>query len=156
MTTDLKSRDVEVFAESVGSYFAITTKIAAVVRSAYLLEKREPFPLSDFTGTITLTGRFRGVVCFTAPRGLLSHVLLKSGEKDFSDMAHCDLIGEIANQFAGRARGHFGENMEISPPTLFMGHAQVIPRHADNFPFVMPLSWHGYEANLIVHMDVGA
>ena len=156
MRTDLKSKDVEIFAESVGSYFKITTREKAVVRSAYLLEKREPFPLSDFTGVITLSGQFHGVVCFTSPRGLLSHALLKSGEHDYSDTAHCDLIGEIANQFAGRARAHFGEKMEISPPTLFMGHANVIPRHADNFPFVLPLNWHGYEANLIVHMDYNA
>lgn len=156
MTADLKTKDVEIFAESVGAYFEVTTKEKAVVRSAYLLEKREPFPLSDFTGSITLMGRYKGVVCFTSPRGLLSHVLLKSGEQDFSDTAHCDLIGEIANQFAGRARGHFGEKMEISPPTLFMGQAHVIPRHADNYPFVLPLSWHGYEASLIVHMDFTA
>lgn len=152
MNAELKSRDVEIFAESVTAYFTLTTKERAVVRSAYLLEKREPFPLSDFTGVITLMGQYRGVVCFTAPRGLLSHVLLRMGEADFSDTTHGDLIGEIANQFSGRARGHFGEKMEISPPTLLMGHAHVIPRHADNFPFVLPLIWHGYGASLIVHM----
>lgn len=154
MTLELQSKDVEVFAESVGAYFEVTTKEKAIVRSAYLLEKRDPFPLSDFTGAITISGRYRGVVCFTTPRGLLSHVLLKTGEKDYSETAHCDLVGEIANQFAGRARSHFGERMDVSPPTLFMGHAHVMPRHATNFPFVLPLVWHGYEANLIVHMEV--
>jgi chemotaxis protein CheX len=156
MSAELKSKDVEIFAESVAAYFAVTTKEGAVVRSAYLLEKREPFPLSDFTGVITLMGQYRGVVCFTSPRGLLSHVLLRIGEADFRDTTHADLIGEIANQFSGRARGHFGEKMEISPPTLLMGHAHVIPRHADSFPFVLPLTWLGYEASLIVHMGMQA
>lgn len=32
-----------------------------------------------------------------------------------------------------------------------MGHAHVIPRRADSFPFMLPLTWHGFEASLIVH-----
>ncbi len=153
MNTALKSRDVEVFTEAVATYFERTTRKKATVRSAYLLESRDPFPLSDFTGTITLSGRFRGIVCFTAPRVLLHHVLMMTGESDHSDLAHCDLIGEIANQFAGQARRHFGGGLEISPPALLMGHAHVIPRLASNYPFVLPLTWHGYEGSLIVHME---
>lgn len=149
----LQSRDVEVFADAVTSYFSTTTQEKAQVRSAYLLESREPFPLCEFTGMITFAQGYRGTVCFTAPRGLLSHVLLKSGETDFSDVAHGDLVGEIANQFAGQAQRHFGEDLAISPPALLVGRTQVIPRLAGSLPFVMPIVWLDYEAQLIVHLE---
>lgn len=151
---EIDGGDIEVFVESVEAYFEITTKERAIVRSAYLLEKRAPFPLSDFTGAIALSGACRGTVCFSAPRGMLSHLLLKLGEKDYSDTAHCDLVGEIANQFAGRARRHFGEKMVMSPPTAFMGVGHMAMRLAETYPFVVPLMWQNYEGVLIVHIEL--
>jgi chemotaxis protein CheX len=149
----IQTRDVEVFANAVTAYFQTTTREKALVRSAYLLESRDPFPLFEFTGMITLLSGYRGTVCFTAPRGLLSHVLLVLGEKDFSETAHCDLVGEIANQFAGQAQQHFSEDLGISPPSLLMGEASVIPRLASAHPFVIPIGWHDYESKLIVHIE---
>jgi chemotaxis protein CheX len=151
----LQSRDVEVFAEAVTSYFTATTREPAHVRTAYLLESREPFPLAEFTGLITLTTGYRGTVCYTAPRGMVSHVLLVTGETDYSEAAHCDLVGEIANQFAGQAQRHFGEDLGISPPSLLLGRSQVIPRIASTLPFVIPIIWLDYESHLIVHLEKG-
>ena len=151
---EVDSDDIEVFVEAVEAYFQVTTRERAIVRSAYLLEKRAPFPLSDFTGAIALSGACRGTVCFSAPRGMLSHLLLKSGEQDYSDTAHCDLVGEIANQFAGRARRHFGDKMIISPPTAFMGVGHLAPRLAETIPFVVPLTWQNYEGVLVVHIEL--
>ena len=72
----------------------------------------------DYQGLIELDGKYQGSVAFSAPRGLLSHVLLLMGERDYSDASHRDIVGEIANQMSGYARRHFGESMEISPPRV--------------------------------------
>jgi chemotaxis protein CheX len=145
--------DIEVFSESIIRYFDVTTRKRASVRSAYLLDSGEPVVWRDYNGLITLNGGFRGSVCFSADRGLLTHVLLTMGESDYSDASHRDIVGEIANTLSGRARRHFGEALDISPPQAFAGRDQAVPALATGRPVAIPIAWNGYEACLVVHME---
>jgi chemotaxis protein CheX len=123
------------------------------VRSAYLLEQGGPVIWNDFNGLIEISGDYQGSICFSAPRALLSHVLLKMGESVFTDERHGDIVGEIANTLSGRARRHFGEGLGISPPRLLDYPNTIFEVQAHSLPYAIPLRWHGYEANLVVHLE---
>jgi chemotaxis protein CheX len=116
--TRLKAEDIRVFSDAASAFFLQSTRSKAAVRTAYLMDTAECVVWGDYQGLIHLDGSYRGSVAFSAPRGLLSHVLLLLGESDYSDSSHRDIVGEIANQMSGYARRHFGEGMQISPPEV--------------------------------------
>jgi len=151
-TTRLKAEDIKVFSDAAGAFFEQSTRKRASVRTAYLLDSRDVVVWDDYQGLIQLEGKYRGSVAFSAPRGLLSHVLLLMGERDYSDASHRDIVGEIANQMSGYARRHFGESMEISPPRVLTERQEPVAGTADTVPFVIPMAWERYEAHLVVRM----
>lgn len=153
MNIPLRPQDIEVFTEAITHYFNASTGEKASVRSAYLLERGGPVIWNDFNGLIEISGDYHGSICFSAPRALLSHVLLKMGESVFTDERHGDIVGEIANTLSGRARRHFGEGLGISPPRLLEYPSSGIEAMAHSLPYAIPLRWHGYEANLVVHLE---
>jgi chemotaxis protein CheX len=148
----LRAEDIRVFSDAASAFFLQSTRSKAAVRTAYLMDSADCVVWNDYQGLIRLEGNYRGSVAFSAPRGLLSHVLLLLGESDYSDASHRDIVGEIANQMSGYARRHFGEGMQISPPEV------LAPRRGENVPqglaapFVIPLLWDRYEAHLVVAM----
>lgn len=149
----LKVEDVKVFSDAALGFFAQTTGHKASVRTAYLLDGAAPMVWNDFQGRIELAGRYRGSVTFSAPRGLLTHVLLSIGESDYTDASHRDIVGEIANQMSGQARRHFGEALDISPPRVLSPEEGAASHPAGAVPFVIPMQWERYEAHLVVQMD---
>lgn len=150
----LRPGDIEVFSEAISHFFATATHDPAVVRSAYVLDADDPILWNDYNGVIDVDGGFAGCVAFSAPRGLLSHVLLKMGEQDFTEEKHRDIVGEIANILSGRARRHFGEGLRISTPTAFSGRDEAVRRRARSSPYAIPFRWKGYDADLVVNLDV--
>ena len=152
MRNNLRSEDIEVFSEAISHFFNVYTGEAAQVRSAYLLGPDTPVRWNDFNGQIDVSGNYVGQICFPAPRALLSHVLLKMGESVFTDDKHGDIVGEIANTLSGRARRHFGEGLEISPPRLAETATASIETGSGHRPYAIPLLWHGYEASLLVQL----
>lgn len=153
MRTELRPQDIEVFSNAITDFFTTYTNETACVRSAYLIEPDQPAPWNDFTGVIEVSGAYRGRIAFSAPRALLSHVLLKMGESDFTDERHGDIVGEIANTLSGQARRHFGEGLQIAPPRLADPANDRLPDDGERPPYAIPLRWHGYEASLIVHLE---
>ena len=152
MRPELRPQDIEIFSEAISQFFSTYTGESASVRSAWLVENGLPLIRDDFNGVIDIGGDYTGTVCFSAPRAMLSHLLLKMGESVFTDERHNDIVGEIANTLSGHARRHFGDGLEISPPRLF-GTEGNWPRRASGLPYAIPLLWHGYEANLVVDID---
>lgn len=150
----LRATDIRVFSEAVRDFFATLTSERAEVRSAYVLESDEAILWNDFNGLIKVDGGFNGCIAFSAPRGLLTHVLLRMGDQEFSEASHRDVVGEIANILSGSARKHFGESLRISPPTTLPGRGGVIPKRADSTVYAIPLLWNGYEADLVVNLAV--
>jgi chemotaxis protein CheX len=152
----LKAEDIRVFSDAAGAFFHQSTRRRATVRTAYMLESPDPVVWDDFQGLIAIDGRWRGSVGFSAPRGMLSHLLLMIGERDYSEASHRDIVGEIANQMSGYARRHFGEGMAMTPPqVLARGATQVAPEAPEAVPFVIPMTWERYQAHLVVRMQPG-
>ena len=156
MRNELRAEDIEVFSEAITHFFNTCTGETASVRSAYLLEKDPPILWNDFNGLIEISGEYLGSICFSAPRALLSHVLLKMGETIFTDDRHSDIVGEIANTLSGRAQRHFGEGLNISPPRLLAQNSHQFEARSAALPYAIPLRWHGYEASLVVQLEATA
>jgi chemotaxis protein CheX len=152
MLRELHSDDVTVFSEAIIEYFATTTGRKAEVRSAYLLDGSTQELWNDYNGYIAISGQYLGGVRFSAPREMLTHVLLAVGEREFTEERHRDLVGEIANTLSGRARRHFGEGLEIAPPQTFIGGAVSLDAGIQALPYTIPLTWHGYTADLVVQL----
>lgn len=147
----LSAEDIEVFSEAITHFFTTITGETAQVRTAYLLTHVPPVCWNDFNGMIDIRGELQGSICFSAPRAMLSHVLLKMGEEVFTEDRHADMVGEIANTLAGRARRHFGESLAITPPRLVSRNApESIAACASSY--AIPLTWHGYEADLVIQL----
>jgi chemotaxis protein CheX len=70
-----------------------------------------------------------------------------------TDADHLDLVGEIANMFSGRARKELGEGLEISVPRRAAGIA--FKPSSEPRPYVVPLSWHGFDAMVVVDLKTG-
>lgn len=149
----LRVEDVRVFSDAAMAFFQTTTGVPAQIRTAYLLQDGGEPVREDFTGVIEVGGRYRGQVCFSAPRGMLTHVLLLLGERDYSDASHRDIVGEIANQMTGQARRFFGEGLHIRPPRVYARKQGPCRLAAAMPPLVIPLAWDRYEAHLQVAMQ---
>ncbi|MCS6996083.1 MAG: chemotaxis protein CheX [Casimicrobiaceae bacterium] len=147
----LTERDVRVFVDALARFFHATTGLAATVRTAYRVAEPEPLRPGDLLGEIPVSGAYGGSIEFVAPRALLSHVLLRMGERDFSDVVHLDLVGEIANQVAGYARRVYGDALAIAPPRVRrLGPDERVLW--DGPVFAVPLTWNDYEATLLVRL----
>jgi len=113
----------------------------------YLVTKGTP-GVHDYTGVINISGKREGVVYFTAPRAMLTVLLMKMQETDFSHETMKDLVGEVANTISGNARRDFGRDFVISVPNVVSGDKVEVP--ADMRPFVIPINWRSHSAKLVV------
>lgn len=146
---DLTEADLRVFVDAITRYFTQLTREAPRVRGAYLSTGGHALPELEYTGAITLAGAFRGEVYVTAPRALLRHLLVATGESDHSDDSMLDLIGEMANTISGNARRHFGHRLEISVPRSLRA-GQVRPPALRHRPYIVSLDWKSYGASVVV------
>ena len=62
----------------------------------------------------------------------------------------CDLVGEIANTFAGNARRDFGHQFQISVPQVVSGQVAPAEFPTGTRPIVIPIDWRTYKARLVV------
>ena len=84
--------------------------------------------MHEYTGIINITGKREGVVYFTAPKAMLTVLLMKMQESDFSHETMRDLVGEVANTISGNARRDFGRDFVISVPSVLSGEKPAIPQ----------------------------
>ncbi|HEV7441836.1 MAG TPA: chemotaxis protein CheX, partial [Steroidobacteraceae bacterium] len=92
------------------------------------------------------------VVYFTAPRAMLTVLLMKMQENDFSHETMRDLVGEVANTISGNARRDFGRDFVISVPNVLAGEKPEIPMVPGSRSFVIPINWRSHSAKLIVSL----
>src|SRR4249919_4390671 len=95
--------EVGVFVTGVLHYFGTTVQQAAQCGTPHLALSERP-EISDYTGVVQVTGKRTGLVAFTAPKSMLSVMLMRMQETDMSHENLSDLAGEIANTLAGNAR----------------------------------------------------
>ncbi|HEU5468455.1 MAG TPA: chemotaxis protein CheX [Steroidobacteraceae bacterium] len=145
----LQERELKTFVEGTTNYFEIAAQQPASVGSPYLVTKGKP-GVHGYTGVIRVSGKREGIVYFTAPRTMLTVLLMKLKETDFSDATLCDLVGEVANTISGNARRDFGREFVISVPSVLTGDEVEIPMTRDLRPYVIPINWRSHSAKLVV------
>ena len=141
--------EVGVFVTAVLHYFATAVQQPAQCGTPHLALNGHP-ELADYTGVIRVSGRRTGVVAFTAPKSMLSVMLMRMQETDMSLENLKDLVGEVANTLAGNARRDFGQQFQISVPEVVAGREGRLEYPAGSRPIIIPIEWRNYHARLLV------
>ena len=141
--------EVGVFVTGVLHYFGTTVQQAAQCGTPHLALSERP-EISDYTGVVQVSGKRTGLVAFTAPKSMLSVMLMRMQETDMSHENLCDLVGEVANTLSGNARRDFGQQFQISVPSILAGREHSIEYPQACRPIVIPIEWRNYHARLIV------
>jgi chemotaxis protein CheX len=145
----LLEQELKTFVEGTTNYFEVAAQQPASIGSPYLVTKGKP-GVHDYTGMIAISGKREGIVYFTAPRAMLTVLLMKMQETDFSDETMKDLVGEVANTISGNARRDFGRDFVISVPSVVSGESVELPLNTTLRPFVIPINWRSHSAKLVV------
>jgi chemotaxis protein CheX len=149
----MNDQDIHVFISTASWYFAsLEEKPSLVIEPPFVREKLGPF--LEYTGIIGVTGRYRGVVCFTATGKMLGEILGLLRDRKADEEAKKDLVGEIANTLSGNAREELGSEFRISVPTVVVGQgAELSQRRNDSRNYAIPLNWHSETAYLLVALE---
>jgi len=150
----MSEQALKVFIDGVVNYFRHTSDRDVKVGAPYLVENSQPTSF-DYTGIISVSGPYKGTVYFTAPRILLTHLLLAVGETNTSRANIMDIVGEVANTISGNARTEFGKEFMISIPVMVEGAPSAIhmPDHLRSY--VIPIYWKAYSAAVVVCLESG-
>jgi chemotaxis protein CheX len=147
----LTEAEIRTFINGATHYFDTAAQQHASVGSPYLVTDGKPGAY-DYTGVIGISGARRGIVYFTAPRGMLTVLLMRMQETDTSEENIKDLIGEVANTISGNARKDFGKSFVISVPTVLAKESEGFATpHARSF--VIPINWRSHSAKLVVCLE---
>jgi chemotaxis protein CheX len=145
----LEEQDIRTFVFATTHYFEVAARQAASIGSPFLVTHGRP-DMHDYTGVIAVSGRRNGIVCFTAPRGMLTVLLMKMNESNVTHENVSDLVGEVANTISGNVRREFGKDFSISVPTVVTGPGAALEIPADCHPVVIPINWRSHAARLVV------
>jgi chemotaxis protein CheX len=126
----LDAEEVRTFVQGTVHFFETATGHAATVGSPYLCIDKSAV-VQDYAGVIGISGNREGKVYFTAPRGMLSVML-------------------VANTISGNARRDFGRNFIISTPSICDRTNAATAAATTGRSFVIPINWRSYSANVVV------
>jgi chemotaxis protein CheX len=149
MTT---AAEIRTFVEGTTNYFEISARQPASVGSPYLVTEGAP-GVHEYTGIIGISGARKGMVYFTAPRAMLTVLLMRMNETDTSDDNIKDLVGEVANTISGNARKDFGKEFVISTPMVVAHDPKLVNPPTHVRPFVIPINWRTHSAKLVVCLE---
>jgi chemotaxis protein CheX len=143
-----RESELRTFIDGTTRFFETLTNQPASVGSPYLVTDGKPGAY-EYSGVIKVSGAREGVVFFTAPRGMLTVLLMRMQETDTSEETMRDLVGEVANTISGNARRDLGKGFVISVPDVVAnGSDPVVMPHAR--AFVIPINWRTHAAKLVV------
>jgi chemotaxis protein CheX len=143
-----RESELRTFIDGTTRFFETLTNQPASVGSPYLVTDGKPGAY-EYSGVIKVSGAREGVVFFTAPRGMLTVLLMRMQETDTSEETMRDLVGEVANTISGNARRDLGKGFVISVPNVVAnGSDPVVMPHAR--AFVIPINWRTHAAKLVV------
>ena len=144
--------ELETFVEGTTHYFQTAANQPASVGSPYLVNEGAP-GIQEYTGIITIAGKRKGIVYFTASRPMLTVLLMRLGETEMTHENMCDLVGEVANQISGNARRDFGNEFMISVPRVIIGQPDHEVTPSNTRSFVILINWRSHSAQLVVCLD---
>src|SRR5581483_4405763 len=136
----IQESELKTFVEGTTNYFEVAAQQPASIGSPYLVTEGAP-SVHEYTGVINITGKREGIVYFTAPKAMLTVLLMKMQESDFSYETMRDLVGEVANTISGNARKDFGRDFVISVPSVLAGEKPDVPSGPNVRSFVIPINW---------------
>jgi chemotaxis protein CheX len=84
---------------------------------------------------------------------MLTVMLMKMQENDFSHETMRDLVGEVANTISGNARRDFSRDFVISVPSVLSGEKPDVPLQAGRRSFIIPINWRSHSAKLVVSLS---
>jgi chemotaxis protein CheX len=143
-----RESELRTFIDGTTHFFETIASQAASVGSPYLVTDGKPGSY-DYAGVIEVSGARQGIVFFTAPRGMLTVLLMRMQETDTSEESLRDLIGEVANTISGNARRDLGKGFVISVPSVVTNAPDgVVTPHPRSF--VIPINWRTHSARLVV------
>jgi chemotaxis protein CheX len=145
----IQESELKTFVEGTTNYFEVAAQQPASIGSPYLVTEGSP-SVHEYTGVISITGKREGIVYFTAPKAMLTVLLMKMQESDFSHETMRDLVGEVANTISGNARKDFGRDFVISVPNVLAGEKPDVPSGPNVRSFVIPINWRSHSAKLVV------
>jgi chemotaxis protein CheX len=151
--SNVNETDIRSFVDAVSGYFYQISEEQAEINAAFLVEGEIPATTFDLTGYITLSGSFSGRVYFSAPRVMVTRLLLIMGESDRSEERLLDAVGEIANTISGNARKHFGESMVISVPVTAATEHDWLKSVVSPRSYVILVKWKQYKASVVVDIQ---
>src|SRR5262245_47039267 len=144
--------ELETFVEGTTHYFEAAANQPASVGSPYIVSEGKP-SVQEFTGVISIAGKRRGIVYFTASRPMLTVMLMRMGETELTQENMCDLVGEVANTISGNARRDFGKDLMISVPQVVVGEPEKVAPPDNMRSFVIPIKWRSHSAQLVVCLE---
>ena len=147
----LKESEIRTFIDGATRYFEVSAQQAATVGSPYLVTDGNPGAY-DYTGVIGISGARKGIVYFSAPRGMLAVLLMRMHETDTSEENCKDLVGEVANTISGNARKDFGRSFVISVPTIVSSDLEKVTAPYSK-SYVIPINWRKHSAKLVVCLE---
>ena len=106
----------------------------------------------EYTGVIAISGARKGIVYFTAPRGMLTVLLMRMQETDTSEENIMDLVGEVANTISGNARRDFGKTSSSRCRRSSRTTRRRSPRRI-RASYVIPINWRTHSAKLVVCLE---
>jgi chemotaxis protein CheX len=149
----ITDNDIHSFVDAVNTFFFQITQEKVEIRAAYLVEGKIQATTFDLTSYITLSGDFSGRVYFSAPRAMVSHLLISMHESEHDDDRLLDAIGEIANTISGNARKHFGDAMQISVPVAQVTEHNWLNSVVSPRSYVILVKWKHYRASVVVDIQ---
>lgn len=142
-----------VFIKTVNNYFSKLTNTPSKTGIPYLKDQNTLLA-KDYTGMIGISGNRKGYVYISGSEYLYAELTKKfigldnPQKEDIMDMA-----GEVSNVIAGNLRETYGSNFAISVPIVFEGKPDRQQLDSNNLAYVIPISWQGHEANVVIQID---
>lgn len=146
----IKEQEFQVFIDSVKHYFKQICGKAPEFSPPYILDGS--LALHHYTGSIGVSGSYLGTVYFSTRAELLYSLLQCLGDPRRDEEALADCVGEVANTISGNFRRDYGSQFVISTPRIRHSSEQAFSPAKDSTVYVVPVSWNGYEAHLIVDL----
>ncbi|MDR3087679.1 MAG: chemotaxis protein CheX [Azoarcus sp.] len=149
----INENDIRIFMDAISAFFQQVSEEKIEIKAAYLVEDAITASTFDLTSYIALSGDFTGRIYFSAPRSMVTHLLLIMGEPNRNDERLLDAVGEIANTISGNARKHFGESMQISVPTTEATAPGWLDTVVSPRSYVILVKWKQYRATIVVDIQ---
>ncbi|WP_258104644.1 chemotaxis protein CheX [Marinoscillum sp. MHG1-6] len=143
-------KTVNVFINSLSNYFLKLTK-KPIKTYAPFVKEPEDLIMKECTGMIGISGNKKGLIYISGDMGMFEDLIKQYvglNSPTANDML--DMAGEVSNVVAGNVRETYGHEFMISIPVVFKGTPDRL-KFPDDVPiYVIPMSWNGHEAFMVV------